>query len=91
MLKGSLVVIAPGCKISNITINNSEEDPAVSLQSRDNQLIRCTIAGAAIALSATGENNTLLNNQIKSPTALRSTAAKIGFRTAPSNAILESR
>ncbi len=68
ILKGSLVVTAPGCKVSNITINTSGKDPAVSLRSRDNQLIRCTIAGAAIALRALGENNTVLDNQIKSPT-----------------------
>ena len=67
-LKGSLAVIAPGCKISNITINAPGEEPGVILQSRDNQLIHCTIVGAAIALSATGENNTILNNQINSPT-----------------------
>ncbi len=70
ILQGSLTVIAPGCKISNITVNVPGEEPAVSLQSRDNQLINCTIGGAAVALIATGGNNSILNNQINSPTGL---------------------
>ena len=46
ILEGPLTVTAPGCEISNITINARGEEPGVSLQSRDNQLIHCTIVGA---------------------------------------------
>ena len=51
ILEGSLVVAAPGCEISDITVKASGRDPAVSLMSRDNRLIRCIIAGAGIAVS----------------------------------------
>ena len=51
ILGGPLVVTAPGCEISDLTVKASGQDPAVSILSRDNQLIRCIIAGAGIAVS----------------------------------------
>lgn len=67
ILKGPLVVNAPDCEISDLTIEVSGQDPAVSLLSRDNQLIRCTIAGGEVALRVSGENNSIRENRIDSP------------------------
>jgi parallel beta-helix repeat protein len=67
ILGGPLVVTAPGCEISDLTVKVGGQDPAVSLLSGDNRLIRCTISGAANALRSTGENNSIRETQIDSP------------------------
>ncbi len=76
VLEGPLAITAPGCEISALEVNASGEDAAVNLMSRDNQLFHCTIAGASIALSSWGENNTIRDNQINSPLGLEIYGAK---------------
>ncbi len=76
IVEGSLAVTAPGCNISDITIKSSGKDAAVSLASRDNQLVRCTVAGIATAVKVTGENNSIRDCRIDSPQGVEIFGAK---------------
>ncbi|HUS76342.1 MAG TPA: NosD domain-containing protein [Methanothrix sp.] len=76
IVEGSLAVTAPGCKISDITIKTNGNDAVISLDSRDNQLVRCTIAGIATAVKVTGENNSIQESRIDSPQGLEIFGAK---------------
>jgi parallel beta-helix repeat protein len=75
-VEGSLAVTAPGCVISDITIKANGKDAAVSLASRDNQLVRCTIAAVATAVKVTGENNSIRHCRIDSPQGVEIFGAK---------------
>ena len=76
IVEGLLAVTAPGCNISDITIKSSGKDAAVSLASRDNQLLRCTVAGIATAVKVTGENNSIRDCRIDSPQGVEIFGAK---------------
>ncbi len=69
-LSGSLVISAPDCKISDLVVRVSGNDPAIVLLSRDNLLMRCTVAGASTGIRAMGENNTVLESRIDSALGL---------------------
>ncbi len=75
-LDGSLVISAPGCKISDLVVQVSGKDPAVVLLSQDNLLVRCTLAGTAVGVKVNGENNTVLESQIDSALGLQLLGAK---------------
>lgn len=44
-LRGSLVIAAQGCEISDLTVQAIGIDPAINLRSQDNQLYRCAVRG----------------------------------------------
>jgi len=64
---GALVVSAPGCRISDLSIKTSGSSPALVLQSPDNVLVRCSLQGKGTGISVTGGNNTVRDCQIGSP------------------------
>jgi parallel beta-helix repeat protein len=72
-VRGSLVVAAPGCQISGLAIQGGEGSPALVLKSRDNVLIRCTVAGGSIGIQVIASNNTILESQIDCPVGLEIT------------------
>ncbi|MDD4163094.1 MAG: hypothetical protein PHW87_11515, partial [Methanothrix sp.] len=76
IVEGSLAVTAPGCIVSDITIKAGGKGAAVSLNSRDNQLVRCTVAGIATAVIVTGENNSIWECRIDSPQGVEIFGAK---------------
>ena len=76
IVEGSLAVTAPGCIVSDITIKAGGKGAAVSLDSRDNQLVRCTVAGIATAVIVTGENNSIWECRIDSPQGVEIFGAK---------------
>ena len=75
-LDGSLVISAPGCKISDLVVQVSGKDPAIVLLSQDNLLVRCTVAGTTMGIRANGENNTVLEGRIDSALGLEIFGAK---------------
>lgn len=62
----ALIVTAPGCKISNLSIQASGSAPALVLQSSDNLLVGCSVQGAQAGISISGGNNTILKSDIRS-------------------------
>ncbi|NMB85438.1 MAG: hypothetical protein GYA29_04215 [Methanothrix sp.] len=66
-LDGSLIIIAPGCKITNLATKSIGRDPAIVLQSSDNLLVRCRADGASIGIRATGDDNTVLDCNVDAP------------------------
>ena len=66
IIDGPLAITASGCRVSDITIKASGNDPAVSLVSSDNLLLGCTITGIATAVKVTGANNSISNCRIDS-------------------------
>lgn len=65
-VSGALVVSAPGCRISDLSIKSSDSRPAVELRSSDTVLARCSIQGKATGIIVSGKNNTLLDSQVDS-------------------------
>ncbi len=65
LVKGTLTVTAPGCKVSKLSIQADGSDPAIVLQSRDNVLEGCEVRGAARGILVSGQNNTLASSQIQ--------------------------
>jgi parallel beta-helix repeat protein len=76
VLEGSLLVTAPGCRVSGIFIKAREKDAAVTLASQDGQLRNCAVEGIATGISVTGENNSIWDSRIDSPQALEIFGAK---------------
>lgn len=66
-LDGSLIIIAPGCKITNLATKGIGKDPAIVLQSTDNLLVSCIVDGTSIGVRATGDNNTVLDCHVDAP------------------------
>lgn len=64
---GALVVAAPGCRISDLSIKTAGSSPALVIQSSDNVLVRCSLQGKATGISVVGRNNTVQDCQIASP------------------------
>ena len=64
---GAIVVSAPGCRISDLSIKASGSSSALVLQSSDNVLVSCSLQGKATGISVTGGNNTVQDCQIGSP------------------------
>lgn len=62
----SLVVTAPGCRISNITIEAGGSGPVVVLQSQDNAISGCRVAGGSAGISVAGRNNTVKGCDVQS-------------------------
>jgi parallel beta-helix repeat protein len=78
-LSGSLVISAPGCKISDLVVRVSGNDPAIVILSWDNLLMRCTVAGASTGIRIMGENNTVRECRIDSALGLEFFGAKNGI------------
>ena len=76
IIEGSLAITAPGCRVADITIMASGKDAAISLNSRDNQFVRCTIAAVATAVKVTSENNSIRDCRIDSPKGVEIFGAK---------------
>ena len=81
-LKGSLIVAAPGCRISHINITDSEEEASISLVSSGSILSSCNISSFAKAVFMGGEDNRVERCTITSPRAIEIAGAK--------NAVLDS-
>ncbi len=69
-LGGSLVISAPNCKISDLAVRVSGNDPAIVVLSNDNILTNCTVAGGSTGIQVMGENNTVLKFGIDSALGL---------------------
>jgi len=65
----SLRVLAPGCKISNLSLE-SQASAAVLLSAPDSLLYRCSIAGRTAGVRVEGSNNTIADSRIDSPLGL---------------------
>jgi parallel beta-helix repeat protein len=72
----ALVVTAPGCKISNLSIEAGGSDTVVVLQSQDNLISRCSILGGSTGVGISGGNNTLLDSNVQSGLDLEITGIK---------------
>jgi len=66
-LGGPLVIMAPGCRIYNLTLVSGGREPAVQLQSEDGLLVGCKVSGSTIGVLAAGTNNTVRDCRIDSP------------------------
>lgn len=64
--RAPLVVLAPGCRIYNISVENSGQEPAVQLQSEGGLLAGCKISASAIGIRAAGTNNTVRDCRVDS-------------------------
>lgn len=62
----ALIVTAPGCKISNLSIEAGGSSPAIVLQSPDNIVSGCKILGGSPGISIIGRNNTLQASDVQS-------------------------
>ncbi|RQW78327.1 MAG: hypothetical protein EHM14_12295, partial [Methanothrix sp.] len=66
-IRGPLLITGPGCKILNLTLESSGQDPAVQLQSTDGFLAGCQVSGGGIGIRAAGTNNTVRECRIEIP------------------------
>ncbi|HSD58082.1 MAG TPA: right-handed parallel beta-helix repeat-containing protein, partial [Methanotrichaceae archaeon] len=66
----ALVVTAPGCKISNLSIEAGGSSTVVVLQSSDNLIARCKVLGGSTGIGIVGGNNTLQDSDIQSGVGL---------------------
>jgi parallel beta-helix repeat protein len=66
----ALVVTAPGCKISNLSIEAGGSSTVVVLQSSDNLIARCKVQGGSTGIGIVGGNNTLQDSDIQSGVGL---------------------
>lgn len=64
---GALILAAPGCRISNLSIKAGGSGPALELQSSDCVIARCSLQGKATGISVTGKNNSVQDCQMDSP------------------------
>ena len=62
----ALQIIAPECKISNLSISGSGSIPGVVIRSSNNILNRCFVQGSSTGISIDGRNNTIIESQINS-------------------------
>jgi parallel beta-helix repeat protein len=62
----ALVISAPGCKLLNLSIEGSGNNPGVLLQSPDNLVERCFISGGSAGVQILGTNNTVRHGQVNS-------------------------
>lgn len=62
----ALVVTAPGCKISNISIEAGDSSTVVVLQSQDNSLSGCKVLGGSTGIGMHGGNNTVKGCDVQS-------------------------
>jgi parallel beta-helix repeat protein len=63
-IKGSLELDAPGCVLSNLSIQGDGTNPAILLNSADNRLFRCFVKNAKTGIGIVGDNNTLQENTV---------------------------
>lgn len=66
VVKGTLTVTAPGCRISGLSIQADGSAPAIVLQSPDNVLVRCAVRGAGSGIRVEDQNNTVADGRIES-------------------------
>jgi parallel beta-helix repeat protein len=66
-IRGPLLITGPGCKIFNLTLESSGQDPAVELQSGDGLLAGCRVSGGGIGIRVAGTNNTVRDCRIEIP------------------------
>ncbi len=69
----ALVVTAPGCKISNLSIEAGGSSTVVVLQSQDNIISKCIMQGGSKGVSISGGNNTLQDSDVQSGLGLEIT------------------
>jgi parallel beta-helix repeat protein len=62
----ALIISAPGCRLSNLSIEGSGNSPGVMLQSSDNVVDSCLVSGSSVGLEILGTNNTVRYSQIDS-------------------------
>jgi parallel beta-helix repeat protein len=63
-IQGLLEIDAPGCVLSNLSIQGDGTNPAILLNSADNRLFRCFVKNAKTGISIVGDNNTLQENTV---------------------------
>jgi parallel beta-helix repeat protein len=73
--EGALRVLAPGCKISNLSLE-APASSVVLLGASDSVLYQCNIAGGATGILVEGSNNTVAECQVDSPLGLAITASR---------------
>lgn len=62
----ALVVAAPGCKISNLSIEAGSSSTVVVLQSQDNTISGCKVLEGSTGISISGRNNTVKGCDVQS-------------------------
>jgi parallel beta-helix repeat protein len=72
----AIVVTAPGCEISNLSIEADGSSTVVVLQSQDNLIARCNILGGSTGIGISGGNNTLLDSDVQSGLGLEITGPR---------------
>ncbi|MDM7913266.1 MAG: NosD domain-containing protein, partial [Methanotrichaceae archaeon] len=72
----ALVVTAPGCEISNISIEAGGSDTVVVLHSQDNIIAHCKIQGGSTGVGISGGNNTLQDSDVQSGLGLEITGSR---------------
>lgn len=78
--KSALTVTAPGCKISNLTIEAGSSSPVISLQSPDNIVSACKVSGGSLGVGVFGHNNCLQDSEVQSGVGLEITGTQVGVR-----------
>jgi parallel beta-helix repeat protein len=73
--EGALRVQAPGCKISNLSLE-APTSSVVLLGSSDSILYQCSIAGGSTGILVEGSNNTVAECQVDSPLGLAITGSR---------------
>lgn len=73
--RSALIVTAPGCKISNLSLETGGTSTVVVLQSPDNLVSMCKISGGSTGISAVGLNNTVQACEVQSGVGLEVTGS----------------
>jgi len=73
--EGALRVLAPGCKISNLSLEALASN-VVLLGARESILYRCSIAGGSTGILVEGSNNTVAECQVDAPLGLALTGSR---------------
>jgi parallel beta-helix repeat protein len=71
----ALIVTAPGCKISNLSIEAGGSSPVIVLQSPDNIISVCKVTGGSQGINIVGRNNTLQTCEVQSGIGVEITSA----------------
>ena len=60
----ALIIRAPACRISNLSIVGSGTNPGIAMKSQDNILSNCSLKGGSVGFDIEGANNTIRDCQI---------------------------